>query len=206
MSEPDRPRGGRPRDPSRDVAILDATLDVLADQGYGALTMDAVATTAGAGKATVYRRWATKADLVLEAVTRMDAGRLDPGSLPDTGSLRGDLDALLGSGDGGDAERRLRIMASLTSLLSESPALGEAADAAVIGPWAAANLVLIRRAIERGEIAPVGDPELLARIVPTLVAYRVCIQRLPIPNDFVATVIEQVLLPALGVDPAEAVT
>src|SRR6476619_2713237 len=58
-------RGGRPRDPSRDGVIRAAILRLLADVGYGALTMDAVASEAGVGKATIYRRWRTKQDLVV---------------------------------------------------------------------------------------------------------------------------------------------
>jgi AcrR family transcriptional regulator len=195
-------RVGRKRDPSRDVAILDATLDVLAEEGYAGLTVDQVAATAGAGKATVYRRWPTKADLVLDAVARLDAGRTAPDVLPDTGTLRGDLHALLeGSGGSGDG-RRLRIMAGLTSMLAEHPALGEAADTAVVGPWATANAALIRRAVDRGEVRPEADVDTLARAVPTMVAYRACIQRLPIPDAYVASLIDAVLLPALGVPPA----
>lgn len=198
-TEPSPARAGRKRDPSRDVAILDATIEVLAEAGYAGLTVERVAAVAGAGKATVYRRWPTKTDLVLDAITRLDAGSLDPATLTDTGSLRGDLHALLSPHGDGDDGRRLRIMASLTSLLAEHPALGEAADQAVIGPWAAANRALIQRAIARGEIEPVGDLDTLARVVPTMAAYRVCIERRTIPSDYVASLIDGVLLPALGV-------
>lgn len=195
-------RVGRKRDPSRDVAILDATLTVLADRGYAGLTIDLVAATAGAGKATVYRRWPAKADLVLDAVAHLDAGRTAPGVLPDTGTLRGDLHALLDRGNADRDERRMRIMAGLTSMIAEHPALGEAADTAVVGPWATANAALIRRAVERGEVSPRADVDTLARVVPTMVAYRACIQRLPIPDGYVASLIDRVLLPALGVPPA----
>ncbi len=61
-------RGGRPRDPSRDGVIRAAILRLLADVGYGALTMDAVAAEAGVGKATIYRRWRTKQDLVVDTI------------------------------------------------------------------------------------------------------------------------------------------
>src|SRR3954454_22579107 len=87
-------RGGRPRDPSRDGVIRAAILRLLAEVGYGALTMDAVASEAGVGKATIYRRWRTKQDLVVDttsALTRPEA------TAPDTGSLEGDLRALLHS-------------------------------------------------------------------------------------------------------------
>src|SRR5918911_1191231 len=87
-------RGGRPRDPSRDGVIRAAILRLLADVGYGALTMDAVAAEAGVGKATIYRRWRTKQDLVVDTIS--DLNRAEA-TTPDTGSLEGDLRALLHS-------------------------------------------------------------------------------------------------------------
>lgn len=194
-------RAGRKRDPTRDVAILDATLRVLAESGYANLTIDSVAAAAGAGKATVYRRWPTKTALVLDALAQLDAGALDPSTLPDTGSLRGDLHALLLPQGQAEDEQRLRVMAGVTLLLADDPALAEAADAVVVGPWAAANRAIIERAVDRGEIEPIPDVDLLARVVPTMAAYRVSIQRKTIPNDFIASLIDAVLLPALGVRP-----
>src|SRR5947199_2908056 len=89
QGHPDRPnRGGRPRDPSRDGVIRAAILRLLADVGYGALTMDAVASEAGVGKATIYRRWRTKQDLVVDTISDLNrAGSITP----DTGSVEGDL-------------------------------------------------------------------------------------------------------------------
>ena len=81
-------RGGRPRDPSRDGVIRAAILRLLADVGYGALTMDAVASEAGVGKATIYRRWPNKEALLIDAVTAMK------GPLPELAgeSVRDDID------------------------------------------------------------------------------------------------------------------
>src|ERR671939_1915888 len=94
MTTPDaRPsRGGRPRDPSRDGVIRAAILLLLADVGYGALTMDAAASEAGVGKATIYRRWRTKQDLVVDTIAELN--REEAGA-PDTGSLEEDLRVLL---------------------------------------------------------------------------------------------------------------
>src|SRR4028119_1396958 len=85
-------RGGRPRDPSRDGVIRAAIMRLLADVGYGALTMDAVAAEAGVGKATIYRRWRTKQDLVVDTVSELNRSwTMDA----DTGSLEGDLRQLV---------------------------------------------------------------------------------------------------------------
>ena len=87
-------RGGRPRDPSRDGVIRAAILRLLADVGYGALTMDAVAAEAGVGKATIYRRWRTKQDLVVDTISDLNREVASPA---DTGSLEGDLRAMMRS-------------------------------------------------------------------------------------------------------------
>jgi AcrR family transcriptional regulator len=84
-------RRGRKRDHSRDAETIDAALEVLAEVGYAGLTMDAVAARAKAGKATVYRRWPSKAELVVEAITRMNRTQVDLEQPLDTGTLRGDL-------------------------------------------------------------------------------------------------------------------
>ena len=84
----------RPRiEGEREVAIFDATLRLLATSGYDRLTMDAVAADAKASKATLYRRWQTKADLVVDSLVWLKSCM--PHDIPDTGSLRGDVLALL---------------------------------------------------------------------------------------------------------------
>src|SRR5689334_5908035 len=78
---------GRPRSEEAHGAILDAAIQLIREVGYDALTMDAIATRAGVGKATVYRRWSTKETLAAEAVERIM--RAIP--VPDTGTVEGDL-------------------------------------------------------------------------------------------------------------------
>src|SRR6187402_3084695 len=91
----DSPRLGRKRDHTRDPAILDAALDVLAEAGYDGMTVDMVAARAKAGKATLYRRWPSKSELVLDALACMKRVETDPEKLPNTGTLRGDLIAMI---------------------------------------------------------------------------------------------------------------
>lgn len=85
-AEADPARRGRPRDPDADAAILSATVEALAEAGMAGLSMDLVARRAGVGKSTIYRRWASKEELVLDALR---TAPVLPS--PDTGSLRGDL-------------------------------------------------------------------------------------------------------------------
>lgn len=91
VTEPVRRAPGRPRDDSREQAILASALTLLTEVGYEALTVEAVARRAQASKKTIYRRWSGKRELVVAAVTSIQG---DPLEDVDTGTLRGDLLAL----------------------------------------------------------------------------------------------------------------
>jgi AcrR family transcriptional regulator len=189
---------GRKRDASRDATILDAAISILAEVGYDGMTMDMVAVRAKAGKATVYRRWATKADMVLEAVARMKREQVDLDNLPDTGSLRDDLLALFRPQPMEETERKLRAMAGMAALLSQHPALAGTAHDALVAPWVEANRVLMRRARDRGEIPGDADIETVAQITPSMGAYRTLIRRQPFDRAFLVTMVDGLVLPALG--------
>jgi len=188
---------GRKRDHTRDSEILDATLEVLAETGYDGMTLDQVAARVKAGKATLYRRWPSKAELVIDAVACMKRDALSPDTLPDTGTLRGDLVAMIKPPSIEDAERKLRIMTGILSMLSKQPHLREAVQAAMVEPRAAANRFLLRRAIQRGEIRPDCDVDTLALLSASMVCYRTLIQQIPVDREFLLVVIDEVLLPAV---------
>ncbi len=82
---------GRPRDPRIDGAVLDATVELLGETGFAALSVDAIARRAGTSKPAIYRRWPSKAHLVHEAVFPLTSRT----ELPETGSLRGDVREML---------------------------------------------------------------------------------------------------------------
>jgi len=195
----DRPlvKVGRKRDHTRDAVILDAALEVLAEVGYTGMTMDMVAVRAKAGKATVYRRWHSKEEMVVDAVARMKRNMVDLDRLPDTGTLRGDLVALIKPQSTGEAEHRLKVMAGLASMLSHNPGLADAVNAAVNEPWVDAYRVLMRRAVDRDEIHDSIYFETLVDVVPSMAAYRVIIQGKPVDRDFLVSLIDGLLLPAL---------
>ncbi|HEY2238591.1 MAG TPA: TetR/AcrR family transcriptional regulator [Streptosporangiaceae bacterium] len=186
---------GRKRDQTRDEVILDATLAVLAEQGYEGMTIDMVAAQAGMARATVYRRWATKAGLVLSAVSRMsqDDVRLD--RLPDTGSLRGDMTAMIIPFDGEQQQIRIQAMAGLLALARTDQRFAAVATASGIGPWIEANRILMQRAVDRGEFPP-ADVGTLAEVIPMLCVAR-AVQRLPITREFSLALIDGVIIPAL---------
>jgi AcrR family transcriptional regulator len=195
------PRPGRRRDHTRDPEILDAALDVLAETGYDGMTIDMVAARAKAGKATLYRRWSSKAELVIDAVACMKKNDMDLARLPDTGTLRGDLIAMIKPHAIEDGERKLQVMAGLMSMLSRDPGLAEAVSAAIVEPRAAANRFLIRRAADRGEISADRDIETLSLVAPSMAAYRVLVLKKPVDRPFLISLIDGVLLPALGLPP-----
>src|SRR3954449_8598340 len=194
-TEPVRPsRGGRPRDPSRDGVIRAAILRLLADVGYGALTMDAVAAQAGVGKATIYRRWRTKEDLVVDTIAELHHMGA---ATPDTGSLEGDLRQLLHSlvsvvnGPLGAATL------SLLSTVPHQPALAEAFRAGPIGVWRSAFDEVWARAEQRGELRPGVSGSLSAEATSALLVQRWLLTGDSVDDDYADQVLQTVILPLL---------
>jgi AcrR family transcriptional regulator len=189
---------GRKRDHTRDPEILAAALEVLSEAGYEGMTIDMVAARAKAGKATLYRRWPSKADLVIEAVSCHKNGGLTNRPLPDTGTLRGDLIALIKPHSVESSTRDMKILVGLISMLARDPALVEAAHAAFIEPRAATYRLLLQRAIDRGEISADFDLEAVIRIGPAMALYRALFLQRPVDREFLMSVIDGLLLPAVG--------
>lgn len=100
-----------------------------------ALTIDLAAARAGSARATVYRRWATEAELVLEAVARMSRDDVDVDRLPDTGSLRGNITAMILPLSDEEQQVRIQAVAALLSLAKTDARPAEATTGAGIGPW-----------------------------------------------------------------------
>jgi AcrR family transcriptional regulator len=200
---PEASKLGRKRDHTRDPEILDAALEVLAEAGYDGMTIDMVAARAKAGKATMYRRWPSKSELVIDAVACMKNGDIDFDRLPDTGTLRGDLIAMIKAPSIKDSETKLKIMAGLVSMLTRNPELADAANTAMVEPRAAVNRVFFKRAIERGEISSDCNVEMLSQVSASMVAYRALILRTPVDRAFLISIIDGVVMPAVGLAGAQ---
>jgi AcrR family transcriptional regulator len=190
---------GRPLDVTRDADILDAALDVLAEEGFDGMTIDMVAARAKAGKATLYRRWPSKTELVIDAVACMKNSDINLDDLPDTGTLRGDLIAMMKPAPIRDATHKMRVMAGLVSLIARNPELAEAARAAVIAPRAEINRRFLQRAIDRGEIPADIDIPLIAMISPSMVTYRTMMLGKPVDRDYLIGILDKIILPAVGI-------
>jgi AcrR family transcriptional regulator len=185
----------RPRvEGGREDEILDATVTVVAELGYDRLTMDAVATAAKASKATLYRRWSTKADLVVDAISRAKGCPL-PEDV-DTGSLRGDLISM-SCGDGGFTdEMPMSVIAGLVTALHRDPDLQKAFQERFLAPRLALTHKVYARAVERGEIAPDVDVELLSTTLPAVIVHHAYVLGVPPTDELILRVIDHVILPA----------
>ncbi|AYF77602.1 TetR/AcrR family transcriptional regulator [Nocardia yunnanensis] len=153
-----KPAGAAVMQPQVTAAIRAAAFEELAEAGYGRLSMEAVARRAGVSKPTLYRRWSTKEDLVTALISEVAIAAADP---PDTGTLRGDLRALLGvMGAGLTNPLAARIIPDLLAQAVRAPALREVL-AMGIGQSRRAKIVqLLHRAIARGELPETLNTEL----------------------------------------------
>ena len=195
----DTRRVGRPYDHSRDAQILAVTLDALGEQGYEHVTLDAVARQVGRAKTTLYRRWPTKVDLVLAAIHAV--GRPpEAAELPDEGSLRADLLAVIDSPWLGGPHRRLVIFSGLASAARSSPRLADAVRAEVTEPYVEVYQALLRRAVDRGEVPSMTNERisLLAQVIPAMSNHRLGAAGQPTDRAFFAAVVDDLLLPAVG--------
>lgn len=165
-------RPGRPRSARADHAILDAALELLLQQGFEGMSIEEVAELAGVGKATIYRRWPSKDDLVIAAVCCMD----EDIEIPDTGSLHGDLSAML------DAKRvkadmMWPAMARIIGEAVSNPHFMEVYWNTVIKPRRAVGARVIERAKARGEIRADVDSELIIDMLAGFIIYRMMVVR-----------------------------
>lgn len=185
----------RPRvEGSREEEILDATVALVAEVGYDRLTMDAVATAAKASKATLYRRWTTKADLVVDAISRAK-GCPVPGAI-DTGSLRGDLVELSCDAGGFTDALPMSVIAGLLTALQRDGELRQAFHERFLAPRLAAVSAIYDRAIRRGEVGDDVDVELLMQVLPAVMIHHAFILGIEPDDAFVARVIDHLIIPA----------
>lgn len=179
----------RRRNRRSEEAILTATVDLLAEVGFAGLTIDGIAARAGVGKATIYRHWSSKAELVIEAFT----GCLEPLELIDTGSLRGDL---------------VQAIRRLIRVLTDSPAahiVPTLVDAAERDPELAelhrsftaerrkSMVEILQRGVERGELPAGSDLDLLCDLLAGPVFYRRLVTHRPFDRRFAERLADTVL-------------
>jgi AcrR family transcriptional regulator len=198
MSPVERPRV----EGDREEEILDATFELLTTVGYDRLTMDAVAREARASKATLYRRWESKALLVIDSLIRSKG--MPEIQTEDTGSLRGDLMSAFCGHHGLANTKTTAVLGAVVTAVSTDPEFAVLFRERFIGPKAQVAEEIYQRAIERGEISPDIDLEI---ITPALAG--VCLHRMYVmgqqPDDsIIERVIDHLILPAAKAEPATA--
>jgi AcrR family transcriptional regulator len=158
---PDGPRSGRPRSPEAHAAIVRAALELALEGGLRGLSIEAIAARAGVGKATIYRRWSSKEQIVAEAVTAIAATP----PAPDTGSARGDFEAASTAAVRRMAPEAFSALPRLLADAGDDAELLEVLNAALLRPRLALVADILRRGIARGELRADLDVELTAEIL-----------------------------------------
>ena len=170
-------------------AILAATLELLAERGLEGLTVDGVAARAKVGKATIYRHWRSRAELVMDAM-----GCLPMPAVPEhTGDLRTDLCATFTALAGvlTDPDRS-RLLATLVDAAERDPELG-ALHVDHGAERRAPARSLVHAAVERGELAAGTDPDLVVDLLVGPLFYRRLLAHEPVTADYVESVVDTVL-------------
>ncbi|MFE9685057.1 TetR/AcrR family transcriptional regulator [Streptomyces sp. NPDC006285] len=181
--------------PEREAELYDAVLDLLREVGYDSLTMDSVAARTRSSKATLYRQWGGKAELVARAIRHHKP--VDMGTV-DTGSLRGDLQAMTTRQDDCEMEQNSALMRALGMAVHANPDLLTALREWLVEPELAEMRQVVQRAVDRGEVRAdnAAIDYVLHMIIGAFVA-RTMIDDEPPTQAFLSSYIDAVVLPAL---------
>lgn len=194
-SAPRSARGQGRLDRSLDATILEAALAGVAERGYDRLSMDDIAARARVGKAAIYRRWPSKAEVVADAIAhwRRGLGPVDP---PNTGSLRGDIDALIAAApDLDDADlSTIQVIIGVATAAMRNPVLAAALDDLVLARPRHILRVVLDHAVARGEIPADRDLTLIPDAAMGLNVLRVMTGR-PLDRVFIRRILEELILP-----------
>jgi AcrR family transcriptional regulator len=182
---------GRPRSKAADEAIAAATVALLGEGGFAALTMEAVASRAGISKHTLYRRAASPVALVIGFVEGLPA---DTAPVPDSGDFERDVrDLARNAADLIGASPFSRVLPAVVGAMAHEPALAAAAADYFVRRRAALRPVF-ERAVGRGELPPDSDPDVLIDLLIAPLYFRRLITREPIDDAFIDAVVSSVLL------------
>lgn len=190
----------RKRGAELEDAILDAAFTELSEVGYTAFSVEGVAARARTGKASIYRRWPTRAQLMLEAITahlptpaQCGLAMELPPDMTTADALRSIARAIVEvlHSPAGDVMRAVKCEAAT------DPELARAIDDQFQAPRRAAMLALLQRGVERGEVRPGAATPIVADVLPAVLTHRIILQREPIDAKVVTEIMEQVLLPLI---------
>jgi AcrR family transcriptional regulator len=202
MSLGEGARTGRPttrrRGPELEKALLDAAFDDLMEKGYDAFTYESVAARAQTSRAVVYRRWPSKPELVTAAIAH--GGHREPVQIPDTGSLRGDMMALLQAANRTRAPFGIMISARLGAFYAETGrSFADLRDLFLQGRTSAVDTIF-ERAVTRGEVDPERLTPRTRNVAFDLYRHELLMTLRPVPDEVIASIIDEILLPLVQVD------
>jgi len=173
--------------------LLAVTLRLLQEHGYERLTVDAVASEARASKATVYRRWPSKAELVLAAFIE---GIRQVAVAPETGTLRGDL-LQLGESCCAQGYQHASTIRAVLVEVSHHPALSDALQHQFLDQRRALIQHILQQAVDRGEIVEAALPDELWDLMPNYLIFRTIAPGRPPNRDTVRLLVDDFMLPGL---------
>jgi AcrR family transcriptional regulator len=186
--EVDVARRGRPRSKEREREILAAALHALVNEGFDAMTIEGVAAAAGAGKATVYRRWHNKVDLVIDAIREQVASTA---AIVDTGDIAADMRSFLTQLQCDLLGPNGALLATFMAERLRHPALAEAFESQYKSQKRAQLRRLVRRAVTRGDLPADSDIDLLAGVGPALMIYEFAQRGGRLPRDLPDRIVRQ---------------
>ncbi|WP_159327613.1 TetR/AcrR family transcriptional regulator [Streptomyces tendae] len=191
-SQPRKPTGSRRRGKDLERAIYSAVISQLEDVGYARLTMDRVAADARTGKAALYRRWPSKAELVVDT---LDYALPAPEDAPDTGSVRDDLvehmrqkAEVLNSSVG-------RAVQSLLAEIDRDRPLVRLVQERVFQPRENVFQLILERGVDRGEVRSGRLSPLVAELGPAMLVQRFLSDSAPVPDDYLVSVVDELIMP-----------
>ena len=188
-----------PRREDRTDAILDAALRLVAEVGYDRMTMDAVAARASASKATIYRRWPGKAELVIAALSRHRPG---DAATPDTGAVRTDLVQTLASMRDALAHQDGGLVLGVVNAMRGNPELADIVRHQIVEAKSTLVATVVQRAVVTGELPASANHALGAEVASALVFSRLLVTGQPMDDAELTHLVEAVLLPILMSQPA----
>jgi AcrR family transcriptional regulator len=186
----------RRRGAALESAILDAVLAELTEVGYARLSVERVAERAGASKASLYRRWPSKVELVMDAVYHVFP---HSGSPPDTGSLRGDLIAMMTAVADQLAGPAGQALSGILSDALADPDQARRVRSYARGTSQEAMREIVRRAVARGEVDSAAVTERRLEAGHALMRHQFITRGVPIPGQVIEEIIDEVVIPLLQV-------
>jgi AcrR family transcriptional regulator len=191
-----QPPRHRRRGEELEAALLEAAWEELADVGFAKLTMESVAGRAKTGVAVLYRRWSRKDDLVMAAIAHY--GRRYPVNIPDTGSLRGDMLALLTEIGEARIVFTTVVTAAFSGLLADSGLSPAEVRARLIDERPLWSQQVYRRAQERGELDLGSVPEAVLAMPFDLMRHDLLMTLKPVPAERVRSIVDVLFLPLVA--------